>query len=754
MKLEFVKNRKTSEVNNIYNFIDYENNVVYYPLFEASIKKLEAKYSKIPEDLFSGKEAEGIPVRTKDTVALKKLLVAHNEHFKDSRDYICVCREKLDFDEELTFIFIYGAYTERKIYIISDMNSLPALLSSSTTRSVMVFSRIEQVELNRFISLCSRNRNIMAGYIPYEDKYNLNFLIAKLIISRNAEYSKKHLMINRVSVPEETCLEAVEKDYEFRYYPKPYCTMDNLLEEMLNKGSLLEFNYLSHCRECVIFLNDFYLCGRTEKEKTKSRDTYQHTPCCFFNEEQCIVKHRKGYEASRLNADVVFLNGCKLGDLNKSLVPYEYTIISNLIDNNAVSIITSPTIKVGQLAENILAHNLLKYGYTEGEKLGYINDFLEYSQIEEPIYFLIGDPLFSARKGCSRKNSVIVTGKDNGNGNYLLEVVGIKGETMIEVALEDIKQGQEVYIEDISVLPTVDDLTAQGIYFFIAPERTGCSRRLMIFSKYKLEIERIKIKITGIDEIGHRVQDIRENMDNIQFYINNFVLDNALKGCIQDLQHNTKAIYPLLKEYRYKYHSLIKLDNIIRRIEKKTNKIYEDIFEAIVSYTANKLDNYHEKICEKRFKSKEEHPQSFCISCKGEERCYPYTLYTITKDYKRTNYKCMNCGMIRDVPDDMLTIESIGVPRFTSEGTLCERVRITNIHDRAVFVNIACICIHTKDVEISQSSNRERLLPGEAHEFEFTLKPLEGLKKHYYIFSFYIMAGGKFYYFSKIISYV
>lgn len=755
MKLELVKaGNNTSISNNLRNFADYENNTIYYPLYEASIEKLETKYSAIPELLYKGRNAEAICTEHDDRVILKEYIEAHNRHCGASKDYICICQEKADLYEETSLILIYGMYTGRKISIIPSISYIEELISSSTVESVMVFSQIEHMELNSFINLLNNSRGVMMGYIPYEDKYKLNFFIAKLLINVNKEAGHKHMMINRVSLPEEGYLEELNKDYEFRYYPKPCCTMDKLLEEMLYKGPILELNYLSHCRECILFLNDFYLCGRTGKGEEQRGDTFKHTPCCFYDEESCIAKNRKRYEAALLNADILFLNGCKLGDMNKSIIPYKYTIVSNLIDNNAVSIIASPTIKVGQLAENLLAHNMLKYGYSEGEKLIYINSFLEYSQIEAPMYFLIGDPRLKAKPDCCCKSPEIIHTKNVEAESHIFEVTGIKGETMVEVDLEHISSAEAAYIVNMTVQPKLDDITAQSIFFFLTNGSHGEPRKLMIFAKQSLECEKITVEIACKDKTKQKVQEIRESIDNILFYKNNFVLDNTIKGRIQDLQHNFKTVYPLLKEYSYKYYSLTKLSAILEKTERRIERIFEDIFEAIVEYTASKLDNYHEKISEKRFAAEEKLQQSFCISCKGKERSYPYSLLTFEKDYRRVNYKCMSCGMIRDIPDDKLHIESIGVPSFTSEGTMCETVKITNKHKDSISIDIACICTHTKDIEITPQKQRESLMPGESCEFSFTLKPKEGLKKHYYVFAFYIMAKGKFYYHTKIISHV
>ena len=762
MKITFVAVHDNRDLlQSIWLNNDFRGDNIYFPIYESNLQRFQNKYPGHNVETFNNIVGNNVKEVASSAPYLYDFIKNHNENIGDSSHYIFfyipIANEQPC--EELILTYLYSLYTNKKIIIYSNKKQLIEQLEFRNPKSITVIMPVEHFNMKEHYDISKEYNKIQIGYVFYENKYVLNYHFSKLMIFANETHQGKHIIINRISEPDQM---PIEKSYgigKLYYFPKPYCTYEVLQDILLSNSSVLELNYLSHCRECALFFSKFILCGNQNDTVMSGysieKGKYQQDPCCYYDSESCSIEGRLKENVSSLNADILFLNGCNVGDMNNSIIPYSFTVISNLINNNAVSIITSPSIKTGHIAENVLTHNLLQNGYSEGKKLYYINKFVEYSQIEDSLYFLIGDPCIQTlNKDTYSLAKAALKQELRGNGFTSIEVKGIKGKTFLEVLLDEEGKTEDLYVHSIDFSEGIAKNVAENIFFLVTEEIESKRVKLMIFSLEEFGCESVKITLSIRNETKLKINRINTYIQNMLFYKDNFTLNSVINGSIEDIRNNIKAIYPLYKECKFSYQAMKKFQQIIDKLERRADTIFKEIFKNIVQYTSNKLDNYYENICEKRLAVKDANLHSRCMNCKNEEHIYAYKIHTFDGENNRYSCKCFNCGLIRDIPDENLLFDSYGSLKFTDDNPECEITKITNKHGHPIQISIAPICIDTKDIEVDPLVASVSLMPDETYTFKFNFKPRSPIKSHYYLFLFYIMADGKFYFYSKMFGYV
>jgi hypothetical protein len=743
MSLEFI------EINNDSAIFEIALNTAQeiFPVYTENILKLKYKFSDaiVKSSRISENHLDI------ERVSLLKIIRDYNYSTETSTDYIYFYQPaNQTCPAEILMALIYAKLTGKKIAVFDWCDTFPNL---SATGSAMFIVPYEHLDIQRHIVAVQDQTKMLCGFLPYENKLSLNFSLAKLLAVYNKQSECcKHLLINRISEKEDEVEKRFSASEEFYYFPKKYADLSNLEELLFKSSRLLEFNYLSHCRHCTLYFSDFYLCGlRQSNPATEGFPKKKYLPCCYYDPDKCSIENRKRKNASELNADIVFLNGCNLGDLNGSILPYRFNLVPNLIENNAVSIITSPSIKVGSEAENIFAYNLLKYGYTEGEKLFYINKFMEYSTIEDSLFFLIGDPCLKAVKTV-REQFHMETVISGGN-SFKVELSDISGHTLLYAYIPNTSDNFS-YISNIHFTTECEEINQETAHIYYFQYNDKNTIRLFIFSNKPFQKGKVTINFTAQDEIKHKILRLKEHVENLNFYRNNFVLSNPIKGKLEDFQNNIKRIYTLQKACRYKVKILTETQDFLNKIEVKASRLYKEIFTAILEYTLNNKDNYYERISEKRLPVNGAKPDSKCISCGKSEYIYPYKLFSFEEEYFRSSLKCIECSIIRDVPDNKLVFYDYGTSKFEAEGTECEIIKIVNRHDQDIDISIAPVCLTSDKIAVEPASYTIRLKPDEGYIFKFKITPEAEILKHFYLFSFYVVADGKFYYYSKMLNHI
>lgn len=740
-------NLKFEEINfdtDIYRIIQQEDQGAF-PVYAANSSKLKRKFSDYIVQNFMINEE----YRDTEIGSLYQYMKDYNKSIEASKNYIYFYQVRnKDCSAEILMSLLYAKFTGKKIAVFDDTD---ILFDFSFADSVMFIVPSDYTEMQSYIMSTQNQAKILCGFLPYENKSTLNFSLAKLLVAYEQSGGCKHLLINRISEKEDEVEKRKTDSEEFYYFPKKSANLSNLGDIFFQSTRLLEFNYVSHCRHCTLYFSDFYFCGKQEKNADIDKIAEKkHLPCCYYDPDKCSIEDRKKINASYLNADIVFLNGCNLGDLNESILPYRFNLVPNLINNNAISIITSPSIKVGSEVENIFAYNLLKYGYTEGKKLFYVNRFMEYSTIEDSLFFLIGDPCLKVVKDEQKHFHMKI--ELTGDYSFKIELSDIEEHTMLQVDIPNIYE-RSFYISNIyfTTESRNEIQKTDHIYFFQDNDKNNI--RLFLFSNRPYCKGKVTIDFTVQDEIKDKINRVMEHVKNFNFYKNNFVLNNIIKGGIVDYKNNIKRVYTLRKECRYKVKTLHEMKRFLNKMETRASNLYKEVFTAIVEYTLNKKDNYYERISEKRVPVKSNRLKSRCILCGKDEYVYPYKLFTIEEEYIRSSLKCINCSIIRDIPDDKLAFYDYGSSKFETGGTECEVIKIVNKHDHDIDISIAPICLTSDKIDVKPSSYTNYLKSNEGYIFKFKISPKSAILKHFYLFSFYVIADGKFYYYSKMISY-
>ena len=691
------------------------------------------------------------------------LVQGFNTSIAPQKDYICFRRpDKSDFAPELATVIEYAHYRRKNLLLFDTYDQIISLVEQRDVESIFIITYYNHLDIQYYLTHYNRFLSVLTGFLPYEDLFNLNFFLLKLLAFHFIDstcrefYHKRSILINRVSRRQDSPIHRNIPSDEFSYFPKPFSTLATASEYLFEKESPFEFNYLSHCRECTLFFSDFFLCGYRDQPSPPKVPEQPHSfkPLCSYDRTRCTIKERKRISASALKARFLFLNGCNLGDLNRSFIPYRFSLVAYSIDASALSVITSPGIKSGHIAENILAYNLFKSGLSEGQRVERLNSFLTYSHIEKSCYFLIGDPCIQARD--AYKNDQYTIKQTYDENNTLCVTVEIKDREHTTYITADIeKKKKPLFIENMVFVKRGKTVRAiDKIYYQIEIDGSIEKQRLDIFSADYFPCDTLFVTLRSEDTVRSHLRILEKYHDNLQFYSHYFVIDSALKGKITDLLNNLRSLYPLIRSYRFDVWALLKTRELMAKTKRKFEELYKRLFLSLVSYTAKNMNNYYEEINESRVGIYSDRGPCRCIYCGNEQTCYTYELYTFQQTFRRLGTKCLVCGSVSDIPDQKITVKMVTRRIFSKGGKEEHHLFITNHHDRKIRVHIAPLSLDTEKIDIDNLLAETDMKRGETYDFRFRLTPLEGLEKHYYLFAFYVMADTSFYFFSQMFGFV
>ncbi|KXG78231.1 hypothetical protein [Thermotalea metallivorans] len=739
---------KVCDISDIIHFFTNELNSVsnlIIPIYEEVIPRFTKKY---PLGQYTYHFEDTCTANKNDNeismMYLEEIINSHN-CLCDNNDYICFYSNKIsECTDELFLSLLYAKYSNRKLLYTSIKNEIHDLILNNIISSVFVILPFHEFSsMERFL-LREKNPHVNIGYLPYYNKFTINFYILKYIMFNKASYNGASIIFNRVDQDADNIISIADSNY---YLPRKFCTKDSIFQILNSYNEFLEFNYMSHCRECVLRFNDFIYCGMNNIiDECKVDD--KHLPCCYYDKCDCYIENIEKHNVSEINASFYFLNGCNIGDLNNSIIPYNYTVVSNLIENNSISIITSAGIKTGNIAENILAHNLLYNGYSVGEIENEINKFLEYSKIETNNYFLLGDPLFRV----SGKSIISAKYKKSllDDGTLDVQISEIQNETYIEIPIDELTGC--IFINDILFDKQLYD-KKNDIYFYITKCKDADRQKLIIFSRAKFSVNTIQVKISNNDNFEQQINELKEYLDRINFLKEQFPLENIYKGKIIDIENNLKKVLMKCKTYKFSINGFLNLKNSILNMKKKFEHIFESIFNDVTLYTNKQQNNFYEDVTERRSTIEKVSYDNICTSCQDVTLMNQYKICSIGRTYYRTSIKCYKCGLIQDVPDFNLGISSYLDLKFDIKGNDINIMELTNNSNKKIKLMISAVCIDSKDIIVQMKDSIIELKPNKSHVVSIFVKPKANLKKHYYLFSFYIMAEGNFYYISKTLSY-
>lgn len=712
--------------------------------------------NKHPLSSIESKSYESVPDQMKstslDAVHVQKLIELYNGSLTGNEtDAVVVFITYTDICSEETLLsLLYAIVYRKKFLYLADYNQLTSLLLRNELQSVflilpysaMDFSftyRIE--ELNKFV-----------GFLPYKDKDSiLNYLFNRITLDTKIKAEAVYLLLNRIQTKNDCEAQHVFNGGLAYYFPKGQCDLAHLEHLMTSSTNVVELNYIAHSRECSVVMDDFLFCGYENASKQTFNDRHYFLPSCYYNGELCYTSNRKRLSTTALHAKVLFLNGCNIGDLDSSCIPYDFTVIKHLIEGNSLSITTSPSIKTGDVVENILAHNLLKYGFTEGEKVYYLNKFLLRTGIENNLYYQIGDPSFSYEM-----LKPITAHIDFKNMQNLdLQITRIQNETFFEVKIMNLPEGSDIHINQCKLYFENGNADRKSvIYYHIADSPTENEKVCMFFSKNPFEAVSMNIIFTFDDPIIRKLKYIQEYNLNLEFFKDISKIPSHLKGRLEDLQNQYIHIHQASKEHKFNILTRTKMLEAIRNMEDKYKKLSKELFNTIKSYTEKHSDSFFETISEKRKETEPIQFKTVCRECGKITGEFSYTLFTYAGPVRRTSFKCMQCGGISDVADTSIRFTGRSDIRFESGGWNDVIYSIENQNDFPVDLTAAVICIDTKELDIELEQPEFTIEPHQKIDFKVRITPNNLLQRGYYLFSFYFMGNTRFYYFSKMIGYV
>lgn len=732
------------------------------PVFEESQKSIFAFLEKENgTHLLLDTQYESAASEFHCTDSIEELIAQHNDAMSSACREACLWVERSTWGlEESLFALLYAIYFSK---IVVRLNSLDEFIQNKglSVRDdydswffIMPYSSLDgeiNLKLARFA--------MPMGFLPFTDYTTLHLYLLKRIVLEdklNSSIQLNSVLANRIKLREDEASQGNAGQMVTHYLPRDYCSLESTSDLIFRQSRLLEFSYMSHCRECAIVMNDYLFCSVQADEIDHDKTTgecNQFSPRCLSHTDQCCIENRKRLTINDLYAKFLFLNGCNLGDGAQSFIPYRHTILRNLIEGHALSVITTPSIKIGDITENILAHNLSKYGYSEGIKTQYINEFLRYSGIENNYYSQIGDP--DLMYGGLTVKKTRVSMNDVSEVTAILSDLADETYAEVEIQVEE-SSLQELDIAKISFLDSDHkqiSVNQKKIYVAFI-KHDPCSVKLMLFSNEPFEHDEIHVVLTARNHVEEAMKRVDVYQDSLDFFRECVSIGSQLKGKIEDVYNYWKSIPSLYRRYRYCLQSRSKLENTLRKLEQKYLNLNQEIFTQMVSYTNSKRDIFFEKISEKRTHITELAFTSTCYECGYSSARFESSILTGPgKSVKRISYKCFHCGCISDFPETALSITGNPYLRFGNEGLDAKLYEINNQQNEPLQINIAGISIDSELIDVEFHQDKLEIQPGERSSVFIKLKPSPELKQGVYLFSFYILVNSQFYYLSKTIGY-
>lgn len=659
-------------------------------------------------------------------------IYSHNKFNPDVYDYITFITSEYDYFKISSFLEL--ARAKNKKFLL--FNKLKAHnFEGIRIDSLFIFISSDEMKINDLLMFQNHFSDKKIGILPFE---NLNQVID--YYENYSHLRNKNLIIDRVSKNKKVYKDC-EADNVFYLFKEE--AIYNLIYPFFEKLNI--FNYISHSRECALLFTDFIFCNADNIRNNEITDNKSCFPACHYYESNCFQNKRTKINLKLLNANYAFLNGCNLGDLDNSVIPIEYGIAYNLFRNGVSSVIASTGIKNGDISENILFHNLLRYGYEIGEIVIYLNEYLKSSKIDSNRYYLLGEP---------GRREVIVSKFYNHNYDY--EIQKNQLEVKIELKhdcsyleIEIPENYKEWFLNSVELNKKSKD---DDIYYFFykKPNKT----KLILFSLSKFKFNKVSIILSRVDSGFILIEEIKEKIENFEFYANYFHLDNKIKGMIVDISNNSKTIFNLYKTCFYSINDFQKLRHLVDGILNKFIKINTLIFSSIEDYTFQKKNNYLEEIMNYGIINNSIASKEKCIHCSSEVSNVYYSLISNKNNCNRFYYKCYSCGNIFDRSSLNVLVNLNPNLSISKKDNEINILTLKNTCEDNIHLKISLIPLENIRMELTESKKEIELKRDEVFTFKVKFDVDENAIYNYYLFAIYIMVNGKFCFISTTINYV
>lgn len=558
------------------------------------------------------------------------------------------------------------------------------------------------------------------GLITAEDTAQLSWMIFKgLAANYQVNQNEENEYKNYITLPGSSKKLNDPAENTIIYSNEPM--MLERLNELTEQSLVNSFFISTHGTEDCIALSDSIVCGQSKRFRGSGMD-------CKIN-QNCPI-HKRGILAADIPANFVINSTCFGYRPFDSILPSSVTLSNAFLDNCASVYISSVGIKHGPEAEICLLHNLLLHGYSGGNAVELLNNWLNQTNIDFPCYLVIGNPN-QKYKSILQIEESLYTYKENEDSTYRLTIKETKGKSLVKIKLDP----------ELDLFSIVENTSRAEFYYCITVENH--QRYLYLYSWEKLNRQRIEL-ILHKDLSRWDFKD-HFTLSEIEKHIVGSKMENRTSQLSNLLQDSAK----LKKAAKYDPGTIYKLINLHKKIEDLYSQLNQEIIEKLYEKASSAYSIFLPEIYINQVEMMNHTvTDTECFICSNRSKEYDFR-HLSSKEVRKLTY-CPRCGCISDKSDKEINIEILGKSNIENLGTFMQEIKIQN-HSNTVQEGFAFLT-HLNQEELS-SVNKTiipfKLKPGESLQetFEFEIK--KQIQPSIYYFKAMAISTSKLYYSNK-----
>ncbi|QPC48225.1 hypothetical protein [Mangrovibacillus cuniculi] len=498
-------------------------------------------------------------------------------------------------------------------------------------------------------------------------------------------------------------------------------TLLESFERLVNKKRINSFYISTHGSEDCILLSDSIVCGQSKRFRGNGMD-------CKIN-EKCPI-HKKGILAADIPADFVVNSTCFGYRPFNTILPSSVSLSNAFLENHASIYISSIGIKHGPDAEICLLHNLLLEGYTAGESVQILNNWLYQSNVDFPCYLVIGNPNQKYRVS-NQKNLEETLELTKENDIYRMTIKQLKDKSFLKIKLDSC-------IEKFSYIEN----TSRINYYYSIVEEKG-ERYLYLYSWQNFNRERIEI-------IFHSTIP-KLSFNNFQLSeLEKKIVGNKYENETTELTNLISESASTIKEMKFDPNAFNKIRNLYKNINEKHQKLQEIIIEKLMKKSSSAYSIFLPELYIQQVQMLNHTvTEGVCFIC--DNKAKEYTFKNEATSEKRFLTYCPKCGCISDYSSmKKVKLEIIGRSDIPNLGIFKQTLVIKNISSENV-KGLAFLTHLGLDEWSSVNKNiiEFELEPGKTEEHVFEFEIMKEIQPSIYYFKSMAITNSELYYANK-----
>ena len=641
-------------------------------------------------------------------------------------------------------MFRSGTYIE-----LGDEEHLRSLAKQGRYAFVSLMGSVRDINY----SLVERLKNIFGSrtHVAIMPAYNperLSALVGKTILYQNKPGQESLLLAPALKF---STLEIVN---DFTIATGENATAD--LIKNVKDNVLRVLSFLAHGRTDYIRLSNSLVCPWDQETHFDQGIFKRAIPACQSG-FQCIKPELDRIPIHMLPAQVVFANSCLTAPLANFLFGEEFAVALRFLSEWAAIYVASPTLKEGLLAENLLFTDLVLEGHPIAHVVSILNTQLSKSGLLAPNLVVFGDPEFSFAQ-TDREQRAVSTGEDGDNDAIDGNKVRIKEhKDLLEITVSD-ELPQKIHVHSTNphlvklwlenCLGVMTDPPQGGDFpLSVVTYIKDGSLVIKIFSLKTIRLESPIRFIVGDSSPWLKFQALQKGMRSYQDLQDLGVSLGSRVKQLSRLGNEMAGLTRLLKFGRIEANHHRRILKALDKWSHVVTSLDQELLVKLLKLTNTTSFHFVETYLPNFVLKSTELATSLCPYC--GETMYTFHLTSVRDhNHTRVNLQCPVCGAVKDYPDQDLLIEIVSCTPISSSRGLV-KLKVANASDHSIAnVGVGVRISRGKQFDIRTEPDAiwDRLEPGNARYYEFSL--LKGARSpaHSHLVRAYVVSSGRVYF--------